>query len=205
MWKIYIARHGQDEDNFNWILNWHRDMPLTEVWLFQARELSRMIRENSITFDKVFSSPLKRAYHTWLEVTNWLSIEKPEILDLLIERDFWIMTWKKVCDIEKLCSPEIIKAEKITYFLNPEWWEDFPLLLWRTRKILDILVKNYSDKNILLVTHWDTWKMIYSHFYWLDWLECLTWFHFWNSELILLEKWLEESKRHIFKTKQFNH
>ncbi len=33
MLKIYLARHGQNEDNANGILNGHRDLPLTDIGL----------------------------------------------------------------------------------------------------------------------------------------------------------------------------
>jgi probable phosphoglycerate mutase len=31
MMKIYLTRHGQNEDNLNGILNGHRDLPLTDL------------------------------------------------------------------------------------------------------------------------------------------------------------------------------
>ena len=31
--KIYIVRHGQDQDNANGLLNGHRDTTLTEIGL----------------------------------------------------------------------------------------------------------------------------------------------------------------------------
>lgn len=42
--EIFIARHGQNEDNVNGILNGHRDLPLTELGRQQARELGEGIR-----------------------------------------------------------------------------------------------------------------------------------------------------------------
>ena len=40
MMKIYLARHGQDKDNENGILNGHRDTALTELGLSQAKEIA---------------------------------------------------------------------------------------------------------------------------------------------------------------------
>lgn len=56
MLKIYLARHGQNEDNANGILNGHRDMPLTEVGIGQAHEVAEKIKESGLTFDVVLSS-----------------------------------------------------------------------------------------------------------------------------------------------------
>lgn len=120
MTKIYIVRHGQDEDNANGILNGHRDMPLTEKGKEQAKQLAQQIKNTGIIFNKAYSSPLQRAYVTGEIITKTLHISKPEKLENLIERDFGIMTGKPIKDVEKLCSPDIIKADVITYFLSPE-------------------------------------------------------------------------------------
>lgn len=45
MLKIYIARHGQNEDNANGILNGHRDLPLTSLGERQAYELADGIKD----------------------------------------------------------------------------------------------------------------------------------------------------------------
>lgn len=45
MLTIYLARHGQDEDNANGILNGQRDNPLTKIGREQAAALARKIKE----------------------------------------------------------------------------------------------------------------------------------------------------------------
>ncbi len=88
MTNIYIIRHGQNEDNAEGILNGHRDMPLTEIGENQALQLAEELKSMNIHIDKVYSSPLQRAYRTGEIITDHLHISKPEKLDLLIERDF---------------------------------------------------------------------------------------------------------------------
>lgn len=58
MLNIYLARHGQDQDNANGILNGRRDMPLTELGVNQAKELAGKLKLIGIKFEKVFSSLL---------------------------------------------------------------------------------------------------------------------------------------------------
>lgn len=159
----------------------------------------------NIYFDKVYSSPLQRAYLTAETITNTLALEKPEILDLLIERDFGNMTGKAVNDVELLCSPDIIKADIITYFIAPEGAETFPQLLERGKRVLDYIEKKHHNQNILLVTHGDIGKMIYAAYYNLEWKDILTMFHFGNSEILLLSKDTKQEDAHIFTTKQYNH
>ena len=203
--KIYLARHGQNIDNANGILNGHRDEPLTEVGSEQARILALNVKENDLNLGRVFSSPLSRSYKTAEVVTDSLGLAKPGKLDLLIERDFGIMTGKLTQDIELQCAPDIIKTETITYFLSPEGAETFPQLIKRARELFNwIELQNFTD-NILLVSHGDIGKMIYAVFYDLAWEEVLIGFHFGNTEVLLLDKESLVEDRHIMKVKQHNH
>lgn len=205
MLNIYLARHGQDQDNVNGILNGHRDQPLTKLGESQAQELAEKIKAANIKFDKIYASPLKRTRKTAEIIAQTLKLEDPEIFPLLIERDFGIMTGKAVADIEKLCAPNIIKEEIITYFLSPEGAETFPELIIRARAVLDKIKANHQNGNILLVTSGDIGKMIYTDYYGLNWKEVLTMFHFGNSELLLLASNSPAENAHVFKIKQFNH
>ena len=45
MLKIYLARHGQDQDNANGILNGQRDEPLTDIGINQAKQLAQKISD----------------------------------------------------------------------------------------------------------------------------------------------------------------
>jgi len=205
MLKIYIARHGQDEDNREGILNGHRDTPLTNLGFQQAKDLAKKIKEFDIKIDKVYSSPLKRAFDTAKTITNFLGIDEPKIINDLIERDFGSMTGKKISEIETLCSPDILKTKTITYFLSPKGAENFPNLLKRANLVLDIIKKNHNNENILLVTHGDIGKMLYTAYYNLNYLDVLKDFHFGNSELLLLSPNLKPENAHIFNFKQYNH
>lgn len=204
MLKIYLARHGQDEDNFLGILNGHRNKPLTELGRSQAKQLASYIVSNDLNFDKIYSSPLSRAYETASEVAKVLNLAEPEIIQNLIERDFGIMSGEKISDIEKLCAPDILKTETITYFLNPEGAETFPDLIIRAKELLDQIRVKHQDGSILLAGHGDFGKMVYAAYYDLAWQDVLSSFHFGNSELILLTEGITPESAQIFKTSQFN-
>jgi probable phosphoglycerate mutase len=88
MTDIYIARHGQDEDNVQGILNGHRDTPLTPNGKEQANVIANTLLTAGIHFDKVYTSPLQRAYSTAEIITTTLHLPPPTIMDSLIERDF---------------------------------------------------------------------------------------------------------------------
>ena len=204
MLKIYLVRHGQDQDNANKILNGRRDTPLTKKGLEQAQELAEKIKETGISFSALYSSPLKRAYKTASTITNALGLKNPIELQDLIERDFGVMTGKPVDSIKKLCSPDIIQADVICYFLSPQFSETFPQLIVRATKLLGELKNNHQDGNVLMVTHGDIGKMIYAAYYNLGWKEVLTMFHFGNCDLLELSKESSPENAHVFKTKQHN-
>ena len=205
MLKIYLTRHGQDEDNSNGILNGRRDSILTKLGVEQAQKLAEKIKDAGLNFSKVYSSPLARAYTTAEIITDALGIEKPVKLEILIERDFGVMTGKLVKEIEVSCAPDIIKTQKIVYFLSPAGAETFPQLFKRADKVLNSLTDKHKEGNILLVTHGDIGKMIYAAYYHLNWQKILTMFHFGNSELLLLSEDSKPEDSHVFPTEQYNH
>jgi len=205
MLKIYITRHGQNKDNLSGILNGHRDEPLTEKGIEQAREIASKIKEARITFDAVYTSPLQRAYETARIISDTIHSVLPEKISLLIERDFGIMTGKNISDIEKLCAPHIIKTDLITYFLNPEGAETFSDLLSRGGLVLEKIQTKHKDGNVLLVTHGDIGKMIYAKYYGLSWEQVLREFHFGNCDLLLLSQDSLAEDTHVFKIVQHNH
>lgn len=201
MLKIYLARHGQDQDNVRGILNGHRDEPLTELGENQAQELAQKIKAANIKFNKIYSSPLIRTNRTAEIIADALAMDKPEPMPLLIERDFGIMTGKSIAELESLCTPDILKTDTITYILSPEGAETFPQLMIRAHQILEKIKTNHQDGNILLVTSGDIGKMIYASYYNLYWKEVLAMFHFGNSELLLLANNSPATDVHVFKTK----
>ena len=74
MTTIYIARHGQNEDNVRGILNGYRNLPLTDLGRQQARQLARHIKDRELVFDAVYASPLGRAFET--AAVSWRLISR---------------------------------------------------------------------------------------------------------------------------------
>jgi len=202
--KIYLARHGQDKDNAKGILNGHRNKPLTKTGVLQAKELAKKIKKADIKLGKIFSSPLQRTLKTAEIIAKTLSLEKPEKLDLLIERNFGIMTGQPRAKILKMCLPNVSETKKVNYFLSPRGAETFPELITRGKRLLGYIGKRHKEGNVLLVTHGDFGKMIYAAYYDLYWKEVLKMFHFGNSDLLLLSKNSPPEKTHVFQTQQYD-
>jgi len=204
MLKIYLARHGQNRDNADGILNGHRDEPLTQKGIEQATEVANKILASGLRFDKILTSPLIRASVTADIIATAILGPTPIVEPKLVERNFGVMTGVEQSKIAELCAPDIIKTETITYFLGPEGAETFPDLLERAHQLLADLQKRYTDGNVLLVTHGDFGKMIYASYYDLHWREVLELFHFGNSELLLLSEDSQAGEAHVFEIQQHN-
>jgi probable phosphoglycerate mutase len=205
MLKIYLTRHGQDEDNAEGLLNGRRNRPLTKLGVSQAEELAGRIKNAGLAFEAIYSSPLTRAYTTAETVSRALNMPPPTVLDDLIEHEFGVMTGKPIQDIEKLCAPDIIKTDPIIYFLSPEGAETYPELLERGKKVIAWVKEHHKDGNVLLVAHGTIGKMIYAAYYGFDWRRALTLFHFGNTELVLLSEDSPAEAVHVFKAQQYNH
>jgi len=161
--NIYVALHGQDQDNSNGILNGHRDEPLTELGRQQAKDVAIKMLQAGFTLEStskstsandsnkkavlsaVYSSPLQRAFETANIFSETLSIstttktqqQKVQVLDDLIERDFGIMTGQPTSSIIENCGiNNILITEKINYFLHPQGAETFPNLIDRAKRLL---------------------------------------------------------------------
>lgn len=196
MLEIYLCRHGQSVANANGKLAGHTDSPLSAVGIQQAREVANQAKLAGLRFDRVYSSPLKRAWKTAQIIAKTTSSPAPEIMRDLIERDFGVLTGKSYSDIPKL-APEMLGTDEIGYFLKAPGSESYPKVLKRAQEVLSEIHRNHKDGKVLLVAHGDIGIMLFAAFHKTAWKEALAHFHFGNSDLLLLK---EDSyhKPHIF-------
>lgn len=200
MLNIYLTRHGQDMDNKNNILNSRRDNSLTDIGVKQAETLAGKIRQIGLNFDKIYSSPLKRAYETADIISKATNGPTPIKEDLLIEREFGILTGKKKSEVTSICSSDILKTDKIIYCLSPKGAETFPELMERAEKLLNKIKFENKSGNVLLVTHGDTGMMIFAKYFNLDWKDALSKLYFGNCDLLLLSEDSNADDPFVFKT-----
>lgn len=204
MLTIFLARHGQDQDNARGLLNGHRDEPLTENGLAQAQALAASIKAQDLLFDQIYSSPLQRALRTAQIISEHIDGPPPRVLPLLIERDFGTMSGRPYQEVVTACAHCLFPTETISYFLEAPGAETFPELHARGATILQIIQADHADGTILLVAHGDIGKMIFAAYYGLSWEEALRHFQFGNSDLIELSEQATRDTAHVFKNTQYN-
>lgn len=198
---IFVARHGQSEDNASGIIGGHRDVALTDLGRQQANNLGEAILDLGLTFDAVYCSPLIRASETAEIISKIAHLPKPKAKQNLVERNFGYLTGKHVSFLETLPDSDVIKTDEIIYFIDPGGGETLDHALERAHEIIKEINELHKEGRVLLVCHSDVGKMIYAATKGKSWHEVLTDFHFGNAELIDLSG---NGDVHIIKFEQFN-
>lgn len=183
MGKIFIVRHGQDEDNANGILNGRRNKPLTILGREQAGTVAEKL--HSYKIDVIYSSPLKRAFETAQIIASRLKRDNILIHEHLIEREFGILSGKPISDIP-LFAKKILKTDRVNYFLEAEGAEKFSDLYERAQKILHEIKEKHAHENVLVVAHGDIGKMMRAVHHKWTWREGLKKPYFENTGILEL-------------------
>lgn len=137
---IYIVRHGQTNWNLEGRYAGRKDIPLNDKGIEQANIIKEELK--SIKFDKVFSSPLSRAYQTAKIICdNEIIID-----DRIIERSNGDLEGKLKTEI--IMEIDFNDPNEKNY--NIESIIDFRK---RINNFFDEITSLYKDENILIVTH----------------------------------------------------
>lgn len=137
---IYIVRHGQTNWNLEGRYAGRKDIPLNDKGIEQANIIKEELK--SIKFDKVFSSPLSRAYQTAKIICdNEIIID-----DRIIERSNGDLEGKLKTEI--IMEIDFNDPNEKNY--NIESIIDFRK---RINNFFDEITNLYKDENILIVTH----------------------------------------------------
>jgi len=164
--KIIIVRHGQTDHNVKKLIQGHLDVKLNENGKEQAGQIAQELSLEKI--DAIFSSDLKRAYDTAVEVAKkhkLTIIQTPS----LRERGFGKLQGVPFLNI----SDYFPDQDHITAFSlseddsfndkNKYGVETDEQMMERINE-LDKLLSKYSDKTVLLVTHGGLVRMLMRHY-----------------------------------------
>ncbi len=137
---IYFVRHGQTEWNKLGKLQGHKDIELND----EGRKQAQIVKEklSGVKFDKVFSSPLKRAKETAQIICN-----KEVVVDnRLIERFNGELEGKLKAEIKTF--PDFNDPNETRFGI-----ETLNSFKGRINDFLDEITKKYKNQNVLVVTH----------------------------------------------------
>lgn len=163
--NIYLTRHGETDWNTYWKLQGRSDTVLNEKGRKQASLSHDGLVAAGISFDRVYSSPLKRAVETAVLMSGK---NESEVIkdDRIIEYSFGKAEGKTPEERDK--DPEL--KDFHNFFDDPENYvaafdaESFESGLARTKKFWQEeilpLEKNPEIKNILIVTHGGTMQSL---------------------------------------------
>lgn len=149
MGKLILIRHGQTDMNKDQLYYGRLDVPINETGKEQAENTRKNLVELEIDYDKIYSSPMKRAYET-AEIVNYKSLEI-EKDDELREMDFGIFEGLSYKEIMKKYPKEMEKLKKDWKTYSYVTGENPFMLQKRALKFLEKIDKN---KNNMVVTHW---------------------------------------------------
>jgi broad specificity phosphatase PhoE len=160
--NLYLTRHGQTTWNVEHRVQGHLDSPLTDLGLEQASRLSEALSD--VPFDVIYSSPSPRALRT-------AEIIRGNRCSNIIPHDS--LREMHMGDWEGLRFDEIESTYPVQYqafWHNPSLYkpvgkgESFFDVQSRVIPFVEKILSVHRGKNILIVTHTVTLKIIMSHF-----------------------------------------
>ncbi len=150
--ELYIVRHGQTVWNKEKRLQGSIDIPLDKSGLESARNYGKVL--HSIPFDKVFSSPLQRAYSTACTIFEGRNIEIVKD-ERLREISFGKCEGTTYSEWLKETSPHRFFFSEPDKYIPPENGESIEDLCLRTKDFLVSSVEPLFGKcnRIMIVAH----------------------------------------------------
>lgn len=147
--NILLVRHGESEDDLINAYGGWADFPLTKEGKQQILRTAKKIQKLKVSFDKAYTSPLKRAVETGSIIAKQLKLNTEEIL-YVKERNTYGLLCGVNKDIAKVQYPQMVKAlEEGNYVLGQEREEDIN----ERAKVAWKKLTELPEENIIVVTH----------------------------------------------------
>ncbi|HBC96571.1 MAG TPA: histidine phosphatase family protein [Clostridium sp.] len=161
MVKLYITRHGETVWNTEKRMQGRKDSPLTEEGIRQANLLKKRLK--SIDFSVVYSSPSGRALRTAKILVESRNI--PIIKDdRLMEIDLGKWEGFNQKEIGKKNPEQLHNFWTSPDVYEPEGGEKFEHVKDRVVPLIKGIINKCDGKNVLIVTHAVTLKVIMAYF-----------------------------------------
>ncbi|MCM1506846.1 MAG: histidine phosphatase family protein [Ruminococcus flavefaciens] len=165
--KIYVTRHGQTDFNKQDRILGTTDVDINETGIQQAHELAEKV--SALDADIMIVSPMKRTMKTAGIVAEKTGLE------IITEPRF--REWDYGEYESKTRFTEGFSDNKKSFGVKMgKTGESLLQLAHRVYSALDDIIKNYSDKNVLVVTHGGVCRVIETYFNDMTTAEFENWF-----------------------------
>lgn len=130
------------------------DIPLSTKGKYQAKKTGIFLAKKFGHFDAVFVSPLKRAMDTTRLIIKSLPRTNLIVEERIREKESGVSDGLTPDEMMTLFPYEYARKQKEKkYYYRPIGGESYPDLNLRIWSFLNTLVREYSKKNILIVSH----------------------------------------------------
>lgn len=153
--KIYFARHGQTDWNTLRKVQGTTDIPLNENGIAQAHLLCKNLKENEISFEKIYTSYQARAVKT-AQIVDEHFHTGYEIVKGLEEMNLGLFEGHTWDEILSLYSEEHKQWLTNKRYNRSPGGESYQMVMERLFKALDYILEQHdpsSDKNLLIISH----------------------------------------------------
>src|SRR6266567_2804593 len=154
---LVLVRHGQSEWNLKNLFTGWKDPDLTEQGIAEAKEASRKLKAQGLTFDIAFTSVLKRAQHTLdliLAEIGQTDLPVKEHM-ALNERDYGDLSGLNKDDARKKWGEEQVHVWRRSYDIAPPGGESLKDTLARALPyyVTEILPRVLRGERVLVSAH----------------------------------------------------
>ena len=159
--RLFLIRHGETEMNKAGIIQGSVDSPLTDLGLSQAKEASQKAKDFNI--DILISSDLGRTKKTAGIISQEIGIPLLRTDPALRERNFGELEGKTF-DASGKIYPQFVNPDGM-FILYREFKEAESVDDFYNRIVDGVkgIMKEYSNKNVMLVGHGGTLRMMYAY------------------------------------------
>lgn len=158
--KLFLVRHGQDQDNARIVINGRNDTSLTEHGRMQAASVADALQSEGIV--SVYASPLKRARETAFIIAKSLGNLDVRVDADLIERDYGALTGRPVSDIPEYAT-RLQLSHGFRYVIESPGIEPYPDLWSRAGTVLGRIRQRHAGNVVLIVAHNEIIKMMWAN------------------------------------------
>jgi broad specificity phosphatase PhoE len=160
MGLFYLVRHGETEWNAENRLCGQSDIPLSEAGRRQAKRLAGRLK--SILFERLYSSPLRRAIETANLISEVIGLE-PIVDERLIELDYGEWEGKTLAEIVKN-DPKTFRAWNADPSeVAPPGGESGLEAQQRVVPFLDFLAARHRQRDVAVVLHKTVCRLAVCH------------------------------------------